>query len=174
VFLAIKSVLSSNGTPDATNIGSAVSEDGLLVVCDISRSSTTNDISNFVEKLQILAKARRVEMFAMMAPTRLQNAEDLRAELQQIDKELLKLASSSGTRAKDEGWMSEFCGEWFGANEEQMRTGESGYMKSGIPSLDRVIGGFRGGDTVVIAGRTGMGKSSFAATMIMNQIMNPC
>lgn len=172
VFKGVKDCLGNQSIPDAVNVASCISPEGLEALYGLSSHSTTNDISSFVKKLQDSERAREIEMFCVGIQNRLSYSDDLASELQSISSEMMKLSSSTGRKISDEGFMSDFCGKWFEEKERQMKTGETGFLFSGIRSIDYAIGGFRAGDTVVIAGRTGMGKSSLATTMIVNQIMN--
>ena len=53
--------------------------------------------------------------------------------------------------------------------EEQRKGGSSlGGVKTGLQNLDRKTGGFKPGQLVIVAGRPGMGKSSFVTTLIRN------
>jgi replicative DNA helicase len=171
IFNAINKCLGAHSTPDSVNVSSCVSDDGLSALYGLSSHATTNDISSFVKKLQDSERARDIELFSVGIQNRLSFSEDLAQELQSISSEMMRLASSTGRKISDEGFMSDFCGKWFSEKEKQMQTGETGFMFSGVKSIDYAIGGFRAGDTVVIAGRTGMGKSSLAMTMITNQIV---
>ena len=54
-------------------------------------------------------------------------------------------------------------------DEINARTGEGPQpMRSGIPALDAMLGGFYPGDLVILAGRPGMGKSSVALSFALN------
>jgi replicative DNA helicase len=169
-FLAVKSVLGVNGTPDAVNVCSIVSGDALGGICGLANHSTTCDITISVRKLQESTKARAFEMFAYTIPDRLSTCTDINIETESIEREFLAIASDGKRKISDEGFLSEFCGAWFDEKQKQMSTGETGFIMSGIPSIDKAIGGFRGGDIIVIAGRTAMGKSSLAMTFMAHQV----
>ena len=79
--------------------------------------------------------------------------------------------SDNALNVKDEGYVKDYAGEYWRQKEEQMTSRNLCGIPSGIAVLDEMLGGFRGGDVIVVAGRSGMGKSSFAMTMIANQIM---
>ncbi|PPC84763.1 MAG: hypothetical protein CTY35_00130 [Methylotenera sp.] len=53
-------------------------------------------------------------------------------------------------------------------NLESIAEGSFSVVKSGYTELDRIIGGFMGGDYIVIAGRPGMGKTALAMNIVEN------
>ncbi len=171
IFNGIKRSIDKGCTPDFANISSIVSDDSVLHICELSSHSTTNDLTIAISAVQDTARARKIEEFALGIPGRLSESNSICDTLQDVYREMTQLSGATGKKSTDEGWMHEFVGDWFKVKEEQMKTGETGFLFSGIPSLDRAIGGFRGGDIVVIPGRTGMGKSSLATTFIVNQLL---
>ena len=172
IFNGIKKCLAVNCTPDLANVLAHISEDAQAEVFGMSGVSTTNDISILIRRLRDAEHAREILMFSYGLQNRIDMTGNLSAELSEISSDMSKLLMMKRTKAKDEGFMSDFCADWYKAKEEQINTKETGYLNSGIQILDRAVCGFRGGDTVVIAGRTGMGKSSLAATMIVNQLFS--
>lgn len=52
--------------------------------------------------------------------------------------------------------------------EEILRPDLSKWVRSGFADLDKMIGGFKGGDIVIVAGRPGSGKTSFALNVANN------
>lgn len=65
--------------------------------------------------------------------------------------------------------MAEVVGSTLARIEDAMRRGGGlAGMATGLSAYDRVVGGYRPGQLHVVAGRSGMGKSVFAATVALN------
>ncbi len=65
--------------------------------------------------------------------------------------------------------LKDALGELFASIEEQNEQGLGPALTSGFPSLDTLLGGgLHAGDLVIIAGRPGMGKTSFTLNVMRN------
>ena len=65
--------------------------------------------------------------------------------------------------------LKDALGQLFAGIEEQNEQGRGPALTSGFPSLDALLGGgLHPGDLVIVAGRPGMGKTSFALNVVRN------
>jgi replicative DNA helicase len=63
------------------------------------------------------------------------------------------------------------AGAHFLENLMEVKAGKRHHLKTGFPSLDNLTGGFRGGELIVTAARPAVGKTSFALSMAINQVL---
>jgi replicative DNA helicase len=73
-----------------------------------------------------------------------------------------------GQRASQSGARLESFQEIVGPTVIGLKTAERSGIKTGLIDLDRMTGGFRKGDLVVICGRPSMGKTALAMTLAVN------
>lgn len=53
--------------------------------------------------------------------------------------------------------------------EQARQKGRSATLPTGLINIDKVIGGFKAGEFIIIGSRPGMGKSSFVYSLVLNQ-----
>jgi replicative DNA helicase len=170
VFVAIEKLVKSGGVPSAIHCDHVLgSEAGR--VWELGTSATTNNIERFVEELRTLYVSANLHNVALRASHLLLNAENQREALEQVEREIFTAVLSGQKQSKHESTFKDYMGEYWGEKNIQMSEDYKIGVTTGIPKLDALIGGFRAGETVVVAGRTGMGKSSLVMTMIAKQIM---
>ncbi|MCP4337393.1 MAG: hypothetical protein GY799_00560 [Desulfobulbaceae bacterium] len=82
-------------------------------------------------------------------------------------------AMASGIqKSTDEGYLCDYLGEYYATLENQMKGNASIGIPTGMKTIDNVLGGFKAGELITVAGRPGMGKSSLIATWFAHQLIN--
>ena len=84
-----------------------------------------------------------------------------------IERDLTNIAVSGGARSTAV-LTSEQATEMVRVQTEKMRSGEIGQLKIGFPAYDNIIGGLYSNELVVLAGRSGCGKSALALSILHN------
>jgi len=146
--------------------GEYTSELGKLAI-----ASTTVNINSLLESLRVSYTANKLIEVSNAIQTRIKDAEDISMEILDIERDVLDVIVGNRKQHRDEGTIGDYLDTYMQETKRMMT--ERGMI--GVPTyfsrMDSLMGGLRGGDNIVIAGRSGMGKSSFAATMMAKQIM---
>ena len=134
------------------------------VLVDISDYAMPGSIEHWIERLNAAATRRRAQELLQGAMNDFGHSDtDLIARVQNMSDDVIKLIVPRSHRI---GNMSDGMIEELKAIEAE-RTGAQKKIRTGIQSLDMVIGGLRPGNVVVLAGRTSMGKTALAQNMIL-------
>ncbi len=138
----------------------------LLVVLTKYKEPTvedTHDIADHVAIVKALARRRN----AMKSVGDL--VKDMYDPTKDINETLTSIREAVDTSGVDNGsWvsLSDVLIRTFDYLERRQK-GEIKAITSGIPSLDRIIGGFYGGELTVIGARPSVGKSAFGANIAL-------
>lgn len=90
---------------------------------------------------------------------------------EEIASVLSTLEESVYTKSKldDEGTIEDAVHEWL-AHIDAVKTGDFGIV-TGLPPIDQMIGGLRGGDYCIVAGRPSTGKTAFGFQMLAHSAL---
>lgn len=132
------------------------------VLADIAEHAmTTTSVEYWIEKIIAAAARRRAQAILQEAMNDLGSFDtDLVARFKNMSDEVIKLVAPKSTIGNMQDGMIETL-----KNIETRRNGK--IIRTGLSSLDMLVGGFRPGQLWVVAGRTSMGKSSLAQNMIL-------
>ena len=172
IFSAIRQMVSRGFSVTETLIGEFTKVDVEKDILQMLSSATSDNIRPYIDTLKTCYKATRVLMFSRSVQERLVSDTDTKGAVDFAESEMMDIMLSDQSKISDEGYMRDYLPEYFRRKEEQMKSKEVDGVPTGIPRLDTVLGGLGNSDTIVVAGRTGMGKSSFIATMIAHQLMH--
>lgn len=171
IYRTIKSLIVSNISPTAIHCDSKLSDGAKSHMWSIGSIATSNDITMYIDDLRDVYVSRRLHDVSMIAVQELRECHDARDTLQNIERQMVEAFVAGHKKAKNESHWKDYIPEYLAEKRVQMESRKLIGIPSGVTNLDNIIGGFRAGETVVVAGRTGMGKSSFVSTMIAKQIM---
>lgn len=175
IFNAIQDVLRHDMRVDAITVEDAIGRlwpknaaklRGLVVALTKYREPTvddTHDIRDHIAIVQALSRRRA----AMKAVGDLVN--DLYNPAKDINATLTAIREAVDTSGTDSGsWvsMSDVLLRTYDYMERRQR-GEIKAIPSGLKCLDRIIGGFYGGELTVIGARPSVGKSAFGANIAL-------
>lgn len=171
VFRAIKAVLRDGGTPNAIRVESELHGDTTGFIWEIASVATSQKIDWMINDLRDLHVSRRLHAVSLQAVQELQGSQKAGDSVQKCESMFMSAMASGRKVAKNEGYLKDYVREYWAETESMMSRPDETGIPSGIGPIDDILNGFRGGDIVVVAGRTGMGKSSLVATMVAKQIM---
>jgi replicative DNA helicase len=171
LFRTIEKVVRNGQSPTAVHCDHEIESAYTPYVWELGSTATTNDIGHFLEELRTIYVSYNLHSVALKATHLLYTAEDQREALATVEKEIFAAVLSGQKKSRHESTFKAYMGQYWEEKNKQMAEDYKIGITTGIPKLDALIGGFRDGETVVVAGRTGMGKSSLVMTMIAKQIM---
>jgi len=125
-----------------------------------------SDVPSYVDLLADLRDRRRVQDALLAAQEALARGEDDPAD---IAARLEASVSAQGaTRGRKPVSMLAAVTEALADAHAAWKGEAVKVLHTGVPSLDRIVGGFYGGDLCILAGRPSMGKSAVALSMALN------
>lgn len=176
IFNAIQDVLRRDMHVDAITVEDAIGRlwpknaaklRGLVVALMKYREPTVDDTHNINEHVEIvksLAMRRNASRRLDELMRQLSNpAKDIHETLLDIR----EVVDTSGVDTGDSMSLQDVLMHTF-EYMEKMQKGEIKPIKSGLPSLDKLIGGFYGGEFTVIAARPAVGKSALLQFISLN------
>lgn len=172
IFDIIEKITREGHAPTMINVVGSIPKDFENDVMALANQSTTSNIDRLLESIRISKTARAVVEVCKSVPARLEQTDDITLELKKIESEVLKAITGFQKVFTDEGTIGGYTKTYLEIKEEQLNTTEIIGIPTGMQKLDSLLGGLRSGETVVIGGRTSMGKSSLAFTWIAHQIMS--
>jgi len=171
LFRTIEKVVRNGQSPIAVHCDHEIETMFTPYIWELGTTATTNDISHFLEELRTIYVSYNLHSVALKASHLLLSAEDQKEALATVEKEIFAAVLSGQKKSRHESTFKGYMRQYWEEKNKQMAEDYKIGITTGIPKLDALIGGFRAGETVVVAGRTGMGKSSIVMTMITKQIM---
>ena len=159
VHKAIIQIVSEGGIPDIIMLSTILPEDGSLLIEAMGKGIVTSSYVQYEEKLIDYKRRRAVEAMCMKTIQSLQTGMDSVDDIMSECKAVL-----DGQVTKDED--STLSDAMQGLYKEV--TTETERCMTGISGVDGIIGGFKGGQFVVIGARPGVGKSALATSIGMN------
>ena len=134
-------------------------------------NSSVTKVEPVVEKLKAVTKGRFLAIASHGIIERLTSSLDVALTIDDIESELFQVFQRSIAGEKWINFNKQHMQEYLEDFQKKMQESMSPGLPMGMPSITRVTGGARGGEVVVIAGRPGMGKSSYALTTIVNHLV---
>lgn len=135
-------------------------------LCDELGISLHPDIAALCERLRALSAARRVARAALeVGAAGLEATADPNAFLDRASTQLTKAIQSRDSAVKSSS-LTDLCHSLADAVDQYGTAKAPVRLSSGLPELDRVLGGLEPGRLYVVAGRPGMGKSALAVQVV--------
>jgi len=173
VYNLIKKALSKKIIPDQLNLENiGCSEDAKNCIFELESHRCFTDIRPFIRRLKVIAKSRRL----CMVTTGLQKI--FNEGIENIEENYNTAEENITTVLKerisaDQGhFMKDRLGHYFENLEKMINEEKEPGIPTGIKKFDDLTGGLRPTESVLIAGRPGMGKSSLALSIIAHLILN--
>ncbi len=173
VYNLIKKALSKKILPvqqNLENIGCSEKVKGCIYELESHRTFT--DIKPFIKRLKVIAKSRRL----CMVTDGLQKI--FNEDIEEIEESYQKAEEQITTVLKerisaDQGhFMKDRLGNYFENLDKLIEQKKEPGIPTGIKKFDEITGGLRPTESVLVAGRPGMGKSSLALSIIAHLILN--
>lgn len=170
LFCAIQDVLRSDRHVDAITVEDAIGRlfprnarrlRDVLVVLTKYREPTDDDIHNIAEHIEIVKSLARRRNASASLNELMRQIENPSKDINETLLAIREAVDNSGVDAGDSVSLQEVMMRTYDYMERRQR-GEIKAIKTGLPNLDRLIGGFYGGEFTVIGARPSVGKSAFA------------
>ncbi|WP_025209197.1 replicative DNA helicase [Hippea sp. KM1] len=178
IFRVLKE-LYANGVPfDFVTVSNAIKEKGLLdkvgpsyitsITEFLPAPANTEYYANIIKKKSVLRQL--ISMSTEIATMCYEEPEDIEDVLNIAEKRLFEVVSNRSTKYKSSEEASEDMLEFLSRLKERKSiiTG----IPSGFIDLDKMTNGFQEGDLIIVAGRPGMGKTSFALSIALNAALD--
>lgn len=133
------------------------------VMLEIMATNPLPNIDSYVEELRIKAQNRAIFQLTNDVKKKQSERENVHDILGYIS-ETIEAIEDKNIIAKNAD-ISEISDKFLYEFQHAHEKKESDYFKSGISSLDNIIGSFEPGDLVIIGARPSMGKTSLATTI---------
>jgi len=169
-YEVIVSILKDHSIPDVAHITSRLNDSDLMAM--LSTVATTTDVTSLCEQQKGYYSARKMQLVSSNTLNTLNNRLDTLESLDYLRSELMKVALSDVATSKDEGSLGDYVGTFIAEQSKRKADAKAGGITTGVSTVDQSITGMKRGEIIVIGGRSGMGKSSLAMTMIAKQIMD--
>ncbi len=173
VYNLIKKSLSKKIIPDQLNLENiGCSENAKNCIYELESHRSFSDIKPFIKRLKVIAKCRRLlivtEGLKKIFDDGIDEIEEKYNQAEEQITTVLKERISS-----DQGhFISDRLGQYFEKLQKLIENKKAPGIPIGISKFDEETGGLRPGESVIISGRPGMGKSSLALTAIAHQIIH--
>jgi replicative DNA helicase len=173
VFVAIKKAVDNNCDTDAGAIFGFLDGDETVgaFVANLSMIASSKSIDSYISSLKLFKMARDIEKVTLDVNSRLKTKEVSKELLNEVIGDINKIIMLDGNSVSDEGYLSDYLGEYFTELQDMLTSDKGSGIMTGIKRLDYITGGFKAGELITVAGRTGMGKSSLLSTFITHQIL---
>lgn len=148
------------------NAGRLESVGGLLFLSDIDRySPTLSNVAHHAKILRELSLRRRFKQYAADIKFRAGDCEDITALIDEAQRKLLSITETSSSKtATDIGTIASEYAELL-----IDRQGKTNYgIMTKFTELDKLTGGFKRGNLIVLAARPAMGKTALALNIAHN------
>lgn len=169
IFDGIIDCIAHGKAPDAVNVGSALRRFGyleqvggntylndLMINCAARAWNIDQVLSDFLQQGKLINAKRAVHRAsAQMAES--MNVDDVIRELQE---EINRLTSNK-KEIQEQSYFQCLSRAWE-KSKSDFEKGAKPFTQTGLLELDDIIGGFRPGELVTLAGRPAMGKSAMA------------
>lgn len=137
------------------------------VFSGVITANPLGNLTSYLEELKAYRQRRGLHYLSLNTSKALQSGKENEEIFNDISKTLDKI-STHGTKV--EPTIADIADEFEAMVKESQENGGAVAEKSGIDSLDRIIGGFVRGDLVVIGARPSMGKTVLATTITDNAL----
>ncbi len=155
---------------DVATLFEALTSGARDTLTGLTSHSTSRNIKRQIDALKHAFDIRRLKS-GLNTASSLLSEEPTKKDLDAVRSILNESLTVESKTHKDEGFLADYLGEFFAKTQELMTSGELIGIPFGMPSLDKITQGTVDGDLVTIAGRPGMGKSSFTAGMMVSDII---
>lgn len=170
IFKAMQKSISEQGQVDMDIIYHYTPESYEPVVADIMNHRTLPNIDPLLMRLKRISKLREVHKINSALPLDLKEIDSLEETLNDYESKVFQTLQENSTTDKGETVKDGLSG-FMNMLEEEVQYNRGKGIPFGFPSLDKATGGMRSGEVITIAGRSGMGKSSFFMSILANLIV---
>ncbi len=161
IFLAALTQHNECGYVDFISVYDRLESLPFDVLADLADHVMPGSVEQWIEKVHAAAARRKAQEMLQGAMNDLGRFDtDLVANFKNMSDEAIKLIAPRSAVGNMQDGMIETI-----KNIEIRKSGK--IIRTGLSSLDMLVGGFRPGQLWVVAGRTSMGKSSLAQNMIL-------
>ena len=173
LYILIREQILANKPAEIVFIEQLIEDRGLgYLFPDLSYVSSLtlhSAIGNIEPHIEILVnKAMRRQLFRICQKTASEAMDESTNVYEIRDQAEQEFASLDIITRNEALFVGDLIEERICALEERIKSGELQGITSGITDLDRITGGFKNGDLIIIAARTSMGKTAFALNSAMN------
>ncbi len=173
VYNLIKKALSKKIIPDQLNLENiGCSDNAKNCIYELESHRTFLETKPFIKRLKVIAKSRRL----CIVTSGLQKI--FNEGIEEIEEKYTEVEGQITTVLKerisaDQGhFISDRLGKYFEKLEKLIQDKKSPGIPIGITKWDEETGGLRPGESILISGRPGMGKTSLVLTIIAYQILH--
>lgn len=169
IFDGVIDCIAQGKTPDAINVGSSLRKFGyldqvggtsylndLMINCEARVWNIQQVLSDFLQQGKLI-NARRAVHKAAAQMAEAMNVDDVIKELQN---EITRLTTNK-KEIQEQSYFQCLTRAWEKSKSDHEK-GKKPFTQTGLLELDDIIGGFRPGELVTLAGRPAMGKSALA------------
>lgn len=170
IFSRIKQNLQNGYSIELTGIAESVTDGCRVSLMRLLTQSITENIKHGINTLKTAFETSAVLRACQFGLMELTENPTI-GKLNSVKDMLANAMVVSDNSIKDEGYIKDYLGEYYDNLRKKMSGEIAQGITFGIDRVDEVTGGAVKGDLVCVAGRSGMGKSSFAMTMITHQLL---
>lgn len=172
LYEIIKSLHSRGLIPDVGMVSSELSSRGILNLCGGDSYLTylsqqefdENNFDEFLEHVISSFKARELMSIVNSVPNKIIDITSIDSVLDWIRDSINALAIGAGDKVIT---IEDATKEMWNVLKDRVDNPKEDIVSTSIGDLDSVTGGYRAGDLWVIAGRPGMGKSSYICNSVL-------
>lgn len=166
IFRAIRRLAAEKKPIDPTMIASEATGVDSLQLLDlaiaIAKEGSPWNAGQYAKDLHQLGEKRRLYKLFRACADELTKDDDLQRVMDECRQRMRGIGASSGSVA----YMPDIA-ERLMENLESVRKGDIVLIPSGLPDMDRLIGGFGKGEMTVIGARPAVGKSAFGMSIAL-------
>ncbi len=171
VVVACKEITGKGDEVDILSISQHMGRRDLLQVLNTVRQESSGALANlpkYLDGLRDMWRAEQLRMALTSSVADLANGGEVDTVISQLMQSTLKAATSE-VKSHNHG-IKQALGIFLDKLETVMEAKDAGGMglKTGISDLDKVLGGLHPSDMVIVGARTGVGKTSFGVSVMMN------
>ena len=172
-FVAIKDLIVQGRAPDVVTVSEMLPEhkDGLLNLLDIIQIFSDTHKSNFdfwVRKVIDDYRKRSVMDLLNVAVGTINDGKDIDSIRSRLITRLMDVGQSTRTFESDSKSVATMVVDRLQTAHDLYRKGGIAGVPSGIPKLDKYLGGFHRSDLTIVGARTAVGKTAFALSLALN------
>jgi replicative DNA helicase len=171
IFETIEGIVAEETELSIPSVEVKIAEQHKNKYYDLFEYSSGINVDRFINDLQNITITRKLFFESKEYAHKIINSTDYKKSNDDYEKNIFEILKSR--KSKNKGFkFNEGISDYISELQSDIETNRAKGINTGIPSLDKITGGLRGGEQIVVAGRPSMGKSSFALSMIAQQILD--
>lgn len=171
IYKAVCIAMSEQGAVDMQNLLHYIPDNYHEQFARLEAFRTVQIVDPLMQRLRAVTRSRKMIEHCMRLRDRIDTAQDIEKELTAFESDIMPIFHE-GSTLKSGAFIGDILPEFLDRFQKDIEYNRSQGIKTGIPKLDNITGGFREGEQIVIAGRSGMGKSSFMLSCIAQQMVD--